>query len=122
VVAAERLLRPDDYGLDHLALLHGALRRRRLHGRGDDVAHACVAAVRAALDANAQDLAGAGVVGHLESRLLLGHFARSRTPASRQAFVFGSGRVSTMRTRSPTCAWFCSSCAWNLIDRRITFL
>src|SRR5262249_7184966 len=122
VVAAVRLLRPHDDCLHDLALLDGALRRGRLHGRRDDVAHACVAPVRATLHTDAQDLARSRVVRHLEPRLLLDHFATSRTSASRQRFVFDSGRVSTMRTLSPTCAWFCSSCAWNLTERRITFL
>jgi hypothetical protein len=38
-----------------------------LHRRRDHVADAGVAAVRAALDADAEDLASAGVVGHLEA-------------------------------------------------------
>src|SRR5262249_50812811 len=71
VVAAERLLRPDDDGLDDLALLDRALGRGGLDGRGDDVADPRVTAMRAAGDADAEDLARARVVGHLESGLLL---------------------------------------------------
>src|SRR5205085_2134993 len=122
VIAAERLLRADDDRAHDLALLHSALRRRRLDRADDDVAHARIAAMMAAHHANAEQLAGASVVGDLEARLLLYHLATSTISASRQCFVFESGRVSTMRTTSPTCALFCSSCAWNLIDRRITFL
>src|SRR5213078_5108797 len=64
----------------------------------------------------------AGVVGHPKSGLLLDHFASSSTSARRQFFDFDSGRVSTMRTRSPTFAAFCSSWAWNFVERRTTFL
>src|SRR5215212_11455172 len=70
VLAAELLLRPHDDGLDHLALADGPLRVGLLDGGGDDVADARVAAARAALDADAQDLAGAGVVGDLQSGLV----------------------------------------------------
>src|SRR4029079_3722997 len=84
--------------------------------------HARVAALRAALDADAEDLPRAGVVGHAQTAFLLDHFATSSTSARRQFFVFESGRVSTMRTRSPSLAAFCSSCAWNLFERRTTFL
>jgi len=48
-----------------LALLDGALRRRGLDRADDDVAYARVAAVVAAHQADAQQLAGAGVVGDL---------------------------------------------------------
>src|SRR6266576_4529445 len=116
VVAAERLARAHDGGLDDPALLDRALRARRLHRRGDDVADARVAALRPALDADAEDLPRAGVVGHSQTALLLDHFAASSTSARRQFLVFESGRVSTMRTRSPTLAAFCSSCAWNLVE------
>src|SRR3954467_15485800 len=68
VVAPELLLRAHDDGLDDLALLDGALRVGLLDGRRDDVADAGVAPARAALDADAQDLARAGVVGDLEAR------------------------------------------------------
>src|SRR5205085_7617072 len=122
VVAAVGLLRPHDDRLHHLALLDGALRRRRLDGCGDDVAHARVATLRAAHHADAEDLARTGVVGDAKTGLLLDHLAASTTSARRQFFVFENGRVSTMRTRSPTFAWFCSSCAWNFAERRTTFL
>src|SRR5205085_12397801 len=122
VLAAVGLLRPHDDRLDDIALLHRALRRRRLHGADDHVADARVAALGAAHDADAEQLARAGVVGDAEAGLLLDHRAASTTSASRQYFVFESGRVSTIRTMSPTFASFCSSCAWNFVERRTTFL
>src|SRR4051794_1855854 len=73
VVAAERLPRTDDDRLHDLALLDGALRRRRLHGSGDDVADARVAAAGAPGDADAEQPARAGVVRNLQTCLLLDH-------------------------------------------------
>src|SRR3954470_15998510 len=70
VLAPELLLRAHDDGLDDLALLDGSLRIALVDGRGDDVADAGVAPARAALDADAQDLARAGVVGDLEPGLV----------------------------------------------------
>src|SRR6476620_930421 len=122
VVATVRLLRPDDDGFHHLALLDRALRRRGLHGSNDDVADAGIATVRSSHHSDAEDLAGAGVVGDLKAALLLNHFATSTISVRRQRFVADSGRVSTMRTVSPTCALFVSSWAWDLTERRTTFL
>ena len=65
VVAPELLLRAHDDRLDDLALLDRPLRVGLLDGGGDDVPHARVAAAGAALHADAEDLAGAGVVGDL---------------------------------------------------------
>src|SRR3954469_13569144 len=112
VLAPELLLRAHDDGLDDLALLDGALRVGLLDGRRDDVADAGVAPARAALDADAQDLARAGVVGDLEARLVLDHRARSRISTRRQRLVRDIGRHSTTRTVSPSCAslrslWAC---------------
>jgi len=73
VVATVGLLRPDDDRLDDLALLDRALRCRGLHGSNDHVAHTRVAPVRAAHDADAEDLARTGVVGHPKPGLLLNH-------------------------------------------------
>src|SRR5438105_1121858 len=75
VVAAERLLRPHDHCAYDLALLDGALRGRRLDSADDDVADPSVAAVVPADDADAEELAGTGVVGHPETGLLLDHGA-----------------------------------------------
>src|SRR2546421_221340 len=73
VVAAERLARANDDGLHDLALLHGALRRRALDRRCDDVAHARVAALRSTRDADAEQLTGARVVGDPKAGFLLDH-------------------------------------------------
>src|SRR4051794_23706596 len=73
VVAAEGLLRAHDDRADDLALLDRALRRRLLDRRGDHVTDAGVAALVAADDADAEDLAGAGVVGHAQACLVLDH-------------------------------------------------
>src|SRR5829696_1681603 len=119
VLAPELLLRAHDDGLDDLALLDRPLRGGLLDRRGDDVAHARVAAARAALDADAEDLAGAGVVGNLEARLVLDHFARSSTSVSRQRFVRLIGRHSTIRTVSPSPAVFASSWAYSFCVERM---
>src|SRR5512133_200862 len=109
VLAAEFLLRAHDDGLDHLALADGPLRVGGLSCGGDHVADAGVAPARAALDANAQDLAGARVVGDLQAGLVLDHFARSRISTRRQRLVRLMGRASTTRTRSPSLASLRSS-------------
>src|SRR5207244_1659876 len=62
VVASVRLPRADDHRLHDLALLDRALRCRLLDRSDDDVAHPRVAAVRSALDADAEQLAGTRVV------------------------------------------------------------
>src|SRR5215210_5293498 len=113
VVAAELLLRADHHGGHDLALLDGA---------DDDVAHARVAPVAAAAHADAEHLAGARVVRHLEPRLLLDHLARSSTSTRRQRFVRLSGRLSTTRTVSPMCASLFSSCACSVDEVRTIFL
>src|SRR3954466_5141655 len=118
VLAPELLLRAHDDGLDDLALLDGALRVGLLDGRRDDVADPRVAPARAALDADAEDLARAGVVGALEARLVLDHRARSRISTSRQRFVRDIGRHSTTRTRSPSCASLRSSWACSVVELR----
>src|SRR5262249_39847041 len=116
------LLRADDDRPHDLALLDRALGRGGLHRADDDVADVRVAPVRSAHHADAEQLARAGVVGHPEPGLLLDHRAASMISASRHRFVFDSGLVSTMRTTSPTLAWFASSCAWSFVERRTTFL
>src|SRR4051795_3409330 len=121
VVAAEGLLRAHDDGGDDLALLDRALRGGRLDGGGDDVADARVAALVAALDADAEDLPGAGVVGDLQARLVLDHRARSSTSTSLQRLVLDSGRASTTRTRSPSWASLDGSWACSVDDERTIF-
>src|SRR3954451_20548841 len=121
VVAAVGLLGPHDHGRDDLALADRALGRRRLD-RGDDcVADAGVAPPGAAADADAEDLARTGVVGHAQPRLVLDHRALSRTSSSRQRLVADSGRDSTTRTTSPSWASLASSWAWSFIDERTIF-
>src|SRR5215218_4895201 len=122
VVPPELLLRSHDHGGHDLALLHGAVRNRLLHGTDDDVAHARVAAVAAPAHADAQDLARARVVSHLQPGLLLDHRARSSTSTRRQRFVRLSGRLSITRTVSPACASLRSSCAWRTDEVRTIFL
>src|SRR3954451_22411328 len=118
VVAPELLLRAHDHGLDDVALLDRPLRVGLLDRRRDHVADAGVAPPRAALDADAEDLARAGVVGHLEARLVLDHRARSRISTSRQRFVRDIGRHSTTRTRSPSWASLRSSWACSVLEDR----
>src|SRR5436190_11950703 len=67
VGAPEGLLRAHDDRRDDLALLDGALRVGLLDRRRDHIADVRVAALRAPLDADDEDLAGAGVVGDLEA-------------------------------------------------------
>src|SRR5262249_55470027 len=95
VVAAERLPCADDDRLHDLALLDRTLRRRRLDGRGDDVAHPRVAAAGAAGPANAQQLARTGVVGHLQACLLLDHSSLPRLLHN-----FGEAPVLRLRERA----------------------
>src|SRR3954469_7973981 len=121
VVAPDRLLGAHAPRRDHLALLDGALRVGLLDGRRDDVPDARVAALVPALDADAEDLASTGVVGDLQARLVLDHRARSRTSMSRQRLVLDSGRDSTTRTRSPSCASLAESCACSVVDERTIF-
>src|SRR5262249_37822245 len=95
VGATVGLLRPDDDGFHHFALLDRALRRCGLHGSNDDAADAGVAPVRATHHADAQDLAGAGVVRDLEAALLLDHWS---SPSLRV------WRITSPPRRSPSTA------------------
>src|SRR3954449_988076 len=122
VLAPELLLRAHDHGGHDLALLDVAVRDRLLDRRDDRVADAGVAALRPAADADAQDLAGAGVVGHAKSCLRLDQRERSSTSVSRQRLVRLIGRHSSTRTRSPSFASLRSSCACSVVDSRMIFL
>src|SRR4029078_6790101 len=113
VVAPELLLRAHDDGLDDLALLDGAVRRRLLDRGDDHVADGGVAAPGAAHHADGEDLARAGVVRPAQAGLVLDHLARSRTSSRRQRLVRDIGRHSWTRTVSPAWAslrssWTCS--------------
>src|SRR6266542_2614716 len=105
------LHRTDDHGLHHVALLHAAAGDRVLDGGHDGVADTRVAPTGATENADAKDLLRARVVGDLQSRLLLDHFAFSKISTTRQRFVADTGRVSIRRTRSPMPQAFCSSWA-----------
>src|SRR5918995_428522 len=110
---------PLGVGADDLALLDRPLRVGLLDRRRDDVPHARVAAARAALHADAEDLAGAGVVGDLEAGLVLDHLARSTTSTSLQRLLRDIGRHSWTRTVSPVPASLRSSWACSLIEVRM---
>src|SRR3954449_1054174 len=122
VLAPELLLRAHDHGGHDLALLDVAVRDRLLDGGDDRVAHAGVAALRAAAHADAQDLAGARVVGHAKSCLRLDQRERSKTSTRRQRFRRLIGRDSTTRTRSPSFASLRSSWTCSVLEERTIFL
>src|SRR3954466_11312246 len=122
VLAPELLLRAHDNGRHDLALLDVAVRDRLLALRDDRVPHAGVAALRAAADADAEDLSRAGVVGHAQSCLRLDQRERSSTSTRRQRFRRLIGRDSTTRTRSPSFASFFSSWTCSVLDERTIFL
>src|SRR4029078_4130748 len=102
-----------DDRLDDIALLDVAAGDGVLDRGHDGVTDTGVAPARATEDTDAQNLLGAGVVGDLETALLLDHFAFSNTCTTRQRFVADSGRVSMIRTRSPVPHSFCSSWAFS---------
>src|SRR5512134_2287322 len=124
-VAPLRLLgRPHDHRLGDLALLDlpgrdGVLDRDHHH-----VPQARVAALRAAQHADHERFPRARVVRDLENRFLLHHVslpvtrqrARSTISTTRHRLIFDSGRVSSIRTRSPAFAP-CSSCACTRLVR-----
>src|SRR4051812_45170963 len=120
VVAPELLLRAHDDRLDDVALLDRPVRVGLLDRGDDDVAHARVTAARAAHDADGEDLARAGVVGHAQAGLVFGHPGRSRTPSKRPRLVRGNGPRSMTRTVSPAWASLRSSWTCSVVeDRRI---
>ena len=90
-----------------------------IHVSNVAIADPRVAAARAAHHPDAQDLAGAGVVGDLEPGLVLDHFARSSTSTSRQRLLRDIGRHSWTRTVSPVPASLRSSWACSLIEVRM---
>src|SRR5579884_893653 len=118
VRAANRRGGAHDHGLDDLAFLDRRSRNSALHRPDDDVADVRVRVTAAAAYVNDEQLARARVIGYLEPRLLLDHFARSTISTKRQRFCFDSGRHSMMRTMSPVLASLLSSCALNFTDLR----
>src|ERR1035437_9219753 len=109
VVATDRLLRAHDHSRHDLALFDRALRVGLLDGGGYHVADESVTTLGAALDADAEDFARAGVVGHAQTGLVLDHRARSSTSTSAQRFMRESGLLSITRTTSPSLASLFSS-------------
>src|ERR1700727_3541233 len=65
--------RPHHHGLDHVTTFDVAAGYGVFDGHDDDIADTGVSPPRAAEYADAQDLLGAGVVGHLQPRFLLNH-------------------------------------------------
>src|SRR5579875_1169809 len=124
-VGAAHLFRgADDHRPGYVALLHLRVRNRLLHRDHDHVADRGVLPPRAAEHLDAQHLAGAAVVGDVEDGLRLDHAGTSPpatgspAPSCRERIAWTAqrlscerGRVSTIRTRSPTRQRFCSSCA-----------
>src|SRR5579872_1879825 len=110
------LVHAHDDSLHDLALLDLAAGLRRLHSARDDVADVGVAAVMPARNADHEQLLRAGVVRNLEAGFLLDHYlAFSTISSTRQRFSLEMGRVSAMRTRSPTPASFFSSWTLNFV-------
>src|SRR5207253_108092 len=73
-IRTDKLFRRSHDNRTHdFALLHRTTRRSYLYRRDDHIAHEAVAHARATQNSDAHDLFRAGVVGHLESRLLLNH-------------------------------------------------
>src|SRR5579862_1075830 len=117
ITASNRLPGADDHGVDHLALLYRAVRGGFFDMGFDDVANASVALVTAE-NANRCRALGAGVIRDIQDGTYLQHKRSSSgqavtgatsVPCStistrRQRLVLDSGRVSSMRTRSPTLA------------------
>src|SRR5689334_2017163 len=105
-IRADKLFgRPHDHRTHNLTLLHRSARRSYLYRRDDNIANKAVSHARATQNSDAHDLFRAGVVGHLESRLLLNHgylsSPRLTISTISQHLVLLSGRVSPMRTTSP---------------------
>src|SRR5260221_7834768 len=88
VVAAERLLRPNDDRAHDLALLDRSLRGCRLDGADDDVADARIAAAEARPQPDAEPRAGAGRVGPLVTGTPPATLLASTTSARRPVFLF----------------------------------
>src|SRR5438067_442742 len=80
VVAARRLLRADHDALDHVARLHVAAGDGLLDAGDDDVAQPGVAPAAAAEHLDAHALFGAGVIRHVQVRILLNHDKPSGRP------------------------------------------
>src|SRR5207248_11276051 len=114
----------DDHRLHDLTLLHLGLRNALLHGDDDAVADGRVLPPRTIEDLDAEHLPRPAVVRHIEHGLGLNHVGtsvptsaspapsfRTRIACTAQRLSCDSGRLSMIRTRSPTWHSFFSSCA-----------
>ena len=106
-----------DYGFRHGALLDIARGSRALDSHDDLIADGCVATLRAAEHPDAEDLLRTAVISYNESTFLLYHnyLALSMICTNLQRFVLLSGRVSMMRTVSPSLQVSSSDSATNLV-------
>jgi hypothetical protein len=81
------------------------------NGSDKNVTNRCVTATCATEHFDNENFTCTTVVGNTKSRLLLNHFARSKTSMTRQRFCLDKGRISMTRTRSPILTSLVSSCA-----------
>src|SRR3990170_2959594 len=120
-------------GTHDVALLDARVRERLLDSGHDHVAHLGGVARRAPDDRDALDHPCAGVVGNAQPAVLLDHSVsvpstssswepRATISTTDQRFSRESGRLSSIRTVSPTRALFSASCALNLLLSRTTRL
>src|SRR5215213_7706503 len=110
--------------LDDLALLDVAARDGVFDRTDDDVADARIPATGSADNTGAKEILCIRVLSATLSRdscwIISDYFAFSTISTRRQRLVALSGRVSITRTRSPTAAAFCSSCAFSRLVWRST--
>src|SRR5919106_4705600 len=110
-VAAPAFLRRSHYNRSHdVRFLHRSPRNGVFDRAHDDVPDARISASGPTEHLDDQPFSRSGVICDTASRLLLDHFALSTISTRRQRLVFDRGRVSMMRTVSPTFASFSSSC------------
>ena len=112
------MLGPHHNAVHDLALLDRAIRRGFLDVRLDDVADTGIPLPGLVQNANRPRDPRAGIVGHIQVGTQLNHAATfstcrdfSTTCTSAHRFSLLNGRVSLIRTRSPTPASLFSSCA-----------
>src|SRR5438128_6681391 len=104
VLATHFLAGTHDHGVLHGALLDRAIRRSFFHGDLDSISETGNRAGRAANTHDHLDSTCSRIVSDLKRGLHLNHdylAAFCRISTTRQRFLVDSGRVSTIRTRSP---------------------
>src|SRR5665213_2729229 len=111
----------DDGAMD-VALLDAAARNRLLHRHHDDVADHRIFPLGAAQYLDALDPTSAGIVGDIEIGLHLDHDAALASSTTVQRLRLEMGRLSSMRTTSPTLCALASSCAAYFFERVMNFL